>query len=153
MASYNFVDHWRFDAPLDIVWNEIADPLDWPAWWPSMERVEEIEPGDAQGVGALRRYTVKGALPYRVSFDMRTTVIDVGVRIEGEATGDVRGRGCWTFSADEKTTHVRYDWSVETTKRWMILLAPVKGPLIAWNHHAVMHRGQQGLAARLRSRS
>ena len=153
MSSYNFVDHWHFDAPLDVVWNEIADPLDWPAWWPSMDRVEEIEPGDAQGLGAVRRYTVKGALPYRVSFDMRTTVIDAGQRIEGVASGDVQGRGCWTFSADEKTTHVRYDWIVETTKRWMILLAPVMRPLVAWNHHLVMRRGQDGLAARLRARS
>jgi hypothetical protein len=49
-------------------------------------------------------------------------------------------------------THVRYDWIVDTTKRWMILLAPVARPLFAWNHHAVMRRGQEGLAARFRSR-
>jgi hypothetical protein len=152
MASYTFVDHWHFDAPLEFVWNEIADPLDWPAWWPSMVRVEDLEPGDAQGLGALRRYTVKGALPYRVAFDMRTTVIEVHQRIEGEASGDVQGRGCWTFSEDEKTTHVRYDWIVDATKRWMILLAPVARPLFEWNHHFVMRRGQRGLAARLQSR-
>src|SRR4030095_15720870 len=103
MASYTFVDDWHFDAPLDIVWNEIADPLDWPAWWTSMERVDAIDPGHAQGIGRLRRCAVKGARPYRVSFDMRTTVIDAGVRIEGEASGDVQGRGCWTFIADENT--------------------------------------------------
>jgi hypothetical protein len=106
MPSFSFVDHWHFDAPLDAIWNEIVDPLDWPSWWPSMERVEEIEPGDERGLGAVRRYTVKGALPYRVTFDMRTTVVDVHERIEGEALGDVRGRGCWTFSGDDKTTDV-----------------------------------------------
>jgi Polyketide cyclase / dehydrase and lipid transport len=149
MAKYRYEDNWIFNAPLETVWNEIADPADWPSWWPSMQRVEQVAPGDALGVGAVHRYTVKGALPYRVSFDMRTTVIDTFRRIEGEATGDVQGRGIWTFGDDDGAVRVRYDWIVDTTKRWMVTLAPVAAPLFGWNHHAVMRRGQRGLAQRL----
>jgi len=152
MASFNFVDHWEFEAPIDVIWNEIADPLDWPAWWPSMVRVEELEPGDEAGLGAVRRYTVKGALPYHVSFDMRTTIVDPHRRIEGEAAGDVQGRGVWTFSEHDNTTHVRYEWTVDVSKDWMVLLSPIMRPLFAWNHHFVMRRGLQGLTERLRSR-
>jgi hypothetical protein len=152
MASFNFVDHWEFEAPIDVIWNEIADPLDWPAWWPSMVRVEELEPGDEAGLGAMRRYTVKGALPYHVSFDMRTTIVDPHRRIEGEAAGDVQGRGVWTFSERDNTTHVRYEWTVDVSKGWMVLLSPIMRPLFAWNHHFVMRRGLQGLTERLRSR-
>jgi Polyketide cyclase / dehydrase and lipid transport len=154
MARFSFVDHWEFSAPIDVVWNEIADAAKWPSWWPSMARVEELEPGDEQGLGAVRRYTVKGALPYRVSFDMRTTVIDVHRRIEGEALGDVAGRGRWTFSADgTTTTRVSYEWTVDVQKAWMVLFAPIMRPLFGWNHHHVMRRGLQGLTSRLATRS
>jgi len=152
VASYTFVDDWQFEAPIGAVWNEIADPLDWPAWWPSMERVDELEPGYEAGIGAVRRYTVKGALPYRVSFDMRTTVVDPHRRIEGEAAGDVQGRGVWKVSANDKTTQLRYEWTVDVSKGWMVLLSPIMRPLFAWNHHFVMRRGLQGLTERLRSR-
>ena len=152
MASFSFVDHWHLDAPIDAVWLEITDPLDWPSWWPSMQRVEEIEPGDAQGIGAVRRHTVKGALPYRVSFEMRTTVVEEHQRLEGEATGDVHGRGRWTFSGNDKTTDVTYEWIVDVTKDWMVLLAPIMRPLFGWNHHFVMRRGLKGLTTRLAAR-
>jgi len=152
MASYHYVDEWQFRAPIEAVWNEISDPLDWASWWPSFLCVEQTGPGDAQSVGAVHRYTVKGALPYRVSFEMRTTVVEKHRRIEGEALGDVRGRGIWVFSTDGKMTHVRYDWIVDTTRPWMIQLAPVLAPLFGWNHHFVMRRGLEGLKARLQSR-
>ena len=152
MASYHYVDEWHFLAPIEAVWTEISDPLDWASWWPSFERVEQTEPGDERGVGAVHRYTVKGALPYRVSFEMRTILVEKHRRIEGEALGDVRGRGIWVFDGDEQLTHVRYDWIVETTRPWMILLAPIARPLFGWNHHRVMRRGLEGLTERLRAR-
>jgi hypothetical protein len=152
MASYHYVDEWHFHAPIDAVWTEISDPLDWSGWWSCFERVEQTQPGDERGVGAVHRYTVKGALPYRVSFEMRTTVVDKHRRIEGEALGDVRGRGIWTFEGDEKATHVRYDWIVDTTRPWMITLAPLLRPVFGWNHHFVMRRGLEGLTARLQLR-
>jgi hypothetical protein len=46
-------------------------------------------------------------------------------------------------------TIVRYDWNVETTKRWMNLLTPIARPLFEWNHNVVMNWGAEGLAKRL----
>jgi hypothetical protein len=154
MASFAYTTIWHFKSPLALVWNELADPLDWPSWWRSMERVDQTTPGDALGVGAVHRYTVKGALPYRLAFDMRTTVVETHSRIEGTAMGELEGQGVWTFSEeeDESMTHVRYDWSVVANKPWMKLLAPVARPLYRWNHDAVMRAGEQGLRARLATR-
>ena len=46
-------------------------------------------------------------------------------------------------------TVVRYDWSVDVTKPWMVWLAPLLKPVFKWNHDAVMRAGGVGLARRL----
>jgi hypothetical protein len=69
--------------------------------------------------------------------------------LEGIAKGELQGRGLWQLSSEDSETIVRYDWSVETTKRWMNLLAPIARPLFEWNHNVVMSWGAKGLAERL----
>jgi len=145
MGQYAFTTHWRFDAPIEAVWHEIAHPLGWPKWWRGVERVEEIAPGDANGLGSLRRFTWKSRLPYRLTFDLRCTRVEQHRLIEGQAVGELEGCGRWTFGAERSGTLVQYDWSVTTTKPWMNLLAPFARPLFAWNHDVVMEWGQEGL--------
>ena len=58
----------------------------------------------------------------------------------------------WAVGNSQTTvrlTTVRYDWKVETTKRWMNLIAPIARPLFSWNHDVVMGWGGEGLAKRL----
>jgi uncharacterized protein YndB with AHSA1/START domain len=150
MADYNFVTLWRFDAPLEAVWDLVYRSEQWPAWWRGVERVEVLEEGDANHVGGVRRYTWKSRLPYRLSFDMRLARVEPLSVIEGEAFGELSGRGLWTFSSAGGVTDVRYDWNVETTKPWMNLLAPLARPLFKWNHDVVMGWGAEGLARRLK---
>ena len=68
--------------------------------------------------------------------------------IEGEAIGELTGKGRRQLSADGDVTTVRYDWNVSTTKPWMNLLAPVARPVFKWNHDVVMGWGAEGLAKR-----
>jgi hypothetical protein len=78
-------------------------------------------------------------------FDMRTTRIERHRVIQGVASGELEGTGVWTFSHANGITTVRYDWNVDTTKRWMNRLAPIARPFFQWNHDVVMTWGQQGL--------
>lgn len=149
MKDYEFVTVWRIKAPVERVWNEIYHSEAWPSWWKGVESVEEVRKGDEQGVGSIRRYTWKSKLPYRLSFDMETTRIEPPTQLEGVATGELQGKGLWRLSTEGDETVARYDWKVETTKRWMILLAPVARPVFKWNHDVVMSWGAQGLAKRL----
>lgn len=149
MSQYHLVTEWHLDAPIDGVWAALTTPQEWPRWWPFVQAVVELEPGDADGVGSLRRYTWSSKLPYRLSFELRTTVLERPTFIEGVAAGDLNGRGRWRLTAIGDTTRVQYEWTVTTEKSWMNALAPVLAPVFAWNHDQVMRAGGEGLARHL----
>jgi hypothetical protein len=149
MTRYEFITQWELSAPIDRVWDEIYHSERWPEWWKAVEAVEQIAPGDASGVGAVRRYTWRGVLPYRLTFEMTTTRVEPRVRLEGIASGELSGQGCWHFSNRDSMTQVRYEWKVETSKRWMQFLRPVARPLFEWNHDVVMRWGFEGLKQRV----
>lgn len=152
MADYRFVTHWYIEAPLPQVYDAVFDSLQWPRWWRGAERVEEREPGDADGIGSVRRYVWKSRLPYRLKFDACTTRIEPLVLLEATASGDLEGVGRWFFSQHGATTTVRYEWHVRTTKIWMNLAAPVARFLFRKNHDALMQNGAEGLAELLDAR-
>ena len=149
VKAYEFVTVWRVKAPIESIWNEIYHSSEWPAWWKGVESVVEVRKGDERGVGSIHRYTWKSKLPYRLSFDMQTIRIEPPQLLEGIAIGELEGRGLWQLSTDGSETIVRYDWNVETTKRWMNLLAPIARPVFEWNHNVVMNWGAEGLGKRL----
>jgi uncharacterized protein YndB with AHSA1/START domain len=152
MADYQFVTIWRVDAPVERVYEAIRESDKWPEWWPGVKKVEELQAGDAEGVGNLRRYTWKSKLPYELVFEMRTTRVDPPRLLEGVAVGELDGVGCWTLKETAEGTEVRYDWRVKTTKAWMNVLAPIARPFFQWNHDVVMGWGGEGLARRLGAR-
>ena len=149
MAEYQFSTVWRVEASLQEVWEVFSHPDQWPEWWVSLERVTENKKGDGLGIGALHRYTWKGALPYRLTFDINVLNIQPCSLLEGEACGEVEGRGVWSFVELGKETLVRYDWNIRTTLRWMNYLAPLAAPAFRWNHDTVMREGARGLARKL----
>jgi hypothetical protein len=149
MANYEFVTLWRFKSKLEPVWEMIYHSDRWPTWWKGVEAVSLVREGDASQIGSIYRYTWKSKLPYRLKFDMELTRVEPLSLIEGKAIGELSGEGLWSFSYDGDVTTARYDWKVETTKRWMNLLTPVARPFFKWNHDVVMRWGAEGLARRL----
>ena len=90
---------------------------------------------------------MEGALPYRLTFDMRVRRVEPPHVLEGRASGAIEGDGCWSFVADGARTIVRYDWHIRTHVRWMNWLEPLGRPLFRWNHDVVMREGAKGRAA------
>jgi uncharacterized protein YndB with AHSA1/START domain len=148
-GRYALQTQWLLDAPIERIWDALLAAEEWPRWWRYVESVELLSPGDAGGIGALRRYTWSSRLPYRLTFDMRTTALSRPRFLEGSARGDLRGTGRWTLSAEARGTGVRYEWTVRTAKRWMNVLAPILAPVFEWNHDQVMAEGGRGLARHL----
>lgn len=153
MAEFRFVTVWRIEAPLIEVCDAIFRCRHWPQWWRGVEKVEEIDPGDAGGIGSLRRFTWKGRLPYRLTFDILVTRAVPLEVLEGRASGEVEGVGRWRFFREGSVSVVRYEWHVRTTRRWMNLVAPAARPLFKWNHDQLMRQGELGLARLLNARA
>jgi uncharacterized protein YndB with AHSA1/START domain len=147
--QYAFVTEWTLAAPIGAVWSELSRPEAWPEWWPGVVRVELVEPGDAAGLHAYRRVTMKSALPYALTFTVRTVRLDEPTAIEVQADGELRGTGLWLLRPTAGGTIARYEWNVETTKPWMRWLAPIARPIFARNHDVIMRWGLDGLRRRL----
>jgi uncharacterized protein YndB with AHSA1/START domain len=148
-TDFHLVTDWALAAPAGAVWEALTKPEDWPDWWPAVERVELVEPGDDDGVGGYRRFTWRTALPYRMRFGMRVIRVEPMSVIEGWADGELSGVGRWTITPYGAGTHVRYDWYVKLNNKWMRTLAPLLRPVFTWNHDRVMAWGYEGLARKL----
>ncbi|GAA3526922.1 SRPBCC family protein [Zobellella aerophila] len=152
MATFSMVSIWQIAAPIEEVYRVIRHSSHWPAWWRGLERVEQLNPGDDNGIGRVYRYHWKSRLGYRLCFDIRVVRHRSPRLIEGIASGDLQGTGRWQLSELGETTQVRYEWRVRTTRLWMNLTAPIARPIFVWSHNAVMADGAMGLAQRLNAR-
>ena len=147
---YEYVSHWRFDAPLEAVWRELMAVEDWPAWWPYVMRVETLKPGDARGLGAVHRIDWSSRLPYGFTLDVEVVEVERLRCLRAQARGDMEGTGLWELWQDAAgATCVRYTWCLVLHTRWMRLAAPLMAPVFRWNHEGVMRGGQRGLARHL----
>ena len=148
-SQYHLVTRWKLSAPVSAVWAELLHPESWPQWWKGVIAVTLLEPGDSNGIGACRRMTWRSALPYRLTFNMRTVSIEPRSLIEAVAEGEITGTGLWQLTRVGGGTDVRYDWIVDVTKPWMRTLHPIARPLFSWNHNVVMEWGRKGLERRV----
>ena len=149
MAEYSFVSVWQLAAPVGRVWDELSRVEHWPEWWTYVVQVEQLSPGNEQGVDAVYRMRWRTALPYSFLFEVRTTSFERARLWEAVSTGELEGTGKYDLSEDVGITTVRYYWTVRTAKAWMNLLAPLARSAFAWNHAVLMHSGGEGLANRL----
>ena len=150
MSEYEFITVWNLDASVEPVWNEIKQSETWSEWWKGVIRVQELTPGDGDGLGSIRRSTWKSALPYTLEFDSEIVRIEHHKLIEARAFGELEGTGLWQFFDEgNDKTRVQYDWRVKTTKPWMNFMAPLARPFFKWNHDVIMRWGEEGLKRRL----
>jgi Polyketide cyclase / dehydrase and lipid transport len=146
MTQYHFVTVWKYEAPVEKIWPILRDAEKWPSWWKGVRKVETLQPGDENGVGSVQRYTWRSQLPYNLVFDMRVVRVVPFKEIEGDASGELVGKGLWYLSREGSITRMQYNWDIATTKPWMNTLEPIARPFFAWNHDAVMRWGGKGLA-------
>lgn len=149
MTDYHFVSTWRLQAPIERVWEEIFHSERWPSWWKYVDHVDQLDPGDADGLGKRQHLVFTTRLPYRLGFDIQVRHLQPPTTLEAVATGELEGVGRWTLTPDDGGTLVCYQWDVRTARWWMNLAAPLARPAFTWNHDALMREAAQGLARRL----
>ena len=148
-AQFELVSHWHVAAPIERVWQAIKQTEEWPSWWPYVRSVQDLTPGDADGLGAIRHIAWSSRLPYGVAFDVEVVEMQRPRRLCGRAHGQLDGVGTWELTPDGDTTRVRYLWCVDLGSRWMRFIAPLAAPVFRWNHDGVMRAGARGLARHL----
>lgn len=147
--AYSFTTKWETNAPVGDVWEAIRNSLDWPKWWKSFISVTETTPGDAQGIGSVRKYTLQSPTRYKLTFDMLLTDRIEHKLLAGKATGELAGTGTWHFDTRNGKTYIECQWNVATTKAWMNIFAFLLKPAFQYNHRKVMKDGAKYLEQRL----
>jgi uncharacterized protein YndB with AHSA1/START domain len=127
MADYHYVSTWRLQAPIEQVWNAISDLEHLPAWYPAVQEVQTLTPGDEQHVGARVRYVIKGRLPMRLAFEATITRVVPPRELELRAEGELAGTGRWDLEQQDEVTSARYTWDVRTVSLWLRPQAPLTG--------------------------
>ena len=149
MPHFDLVSHWSIPAPVDRVWDALVEPEAWPQWWPGVIAVHQLKPGDATGVGSIRRIEWVGWFASRFVTEVEAIEVLRHDRLRGRSRGHLDGEGLWLLRADGGTTHITYVWRVTLVRGWMRWMAPLLAPVFRWNHRAVMRAGERGLVRRL----
>jgi hypothetical protein len=149
-TDYNFIDRWRVEAEVKEVADILEDAMSLPVWWPSVYfEVKEIEPGGEGGVGKLISLRAGGWLPYTLRIEFRTAESRYPNGFSMDATGDLEGKGVWTFTPDGPFVEVTYDWTVRANKPIIDKLSFLLQPIFRSNHNWTMRRGEESLKLEL----
>jgi hypothetical protein len=155
MASndYHFITHWRVEAPIEEVAEILSNGVDLVRWWPSVYlNAEELEPGDAEGVGRVISLYTKGWLPYTLRWQFRVTESRFPHGFTLEAWGDFDGRGIWTLEQDGPWVDVTYDWKIRAEKPLLRYFSFIMKPIFGANHRWAMAQGEASLKLELARR-
>ena len=151
--EYHIITEWHVKGNV----NEVADVLNnataLARWWPSVYLdVQEVEPGDKNGVGKVGRLYTKGWLPYTLRWTFRVTESSYPFGFKLEASGDFVGRGIWTFEQQGEYVKVTYDWKIYVEQPWLRRLSFLFKPIFTANHRWAMRIGEESLRLELMRR-
>ena len=148
--DYNFLDRWRVEGDVKEVADIIEDALSLPRWWPSVYfELKELEPGGEHSIGKLISLRAGGWLPYTLRIDFRTVESRYPHGFSMDATGDLEGKGVWTFEPDGSFVNVTYDWTIRANKPIVDQLSFLLKPVFRSNHKWTMRRGEESLKLEL----
>ena len=148
--AYHFVDRWRVEGDVKEVADILEDAGSLPRWWGSVYfAVKEIEAGEAHGIGKFISLHAGGWLPYTLRINFRTVASNYPHGFTMDATGDLEGKGIWTFEQDGDFVNVTYDWTIKANKPIIEKLSFLLKPIFRSNHNWTMNRGAESLKLEL----
>jgi len=151
--DYHFVSQWRVRGTVQEVTDILRSGRDLPQWWPAVYLdAQEIDPGDANGVGYTVAVYTKGWLPYTLRWTAKSVEARHPYGYTLEASGDFVGRGDWKFEPDGEYVNITYDWQIRTDKALLRYGAFILGPLYEFNHQWAMQQGEVSLKLELERR-
>jgi hypothetical protein len=151
--EYHFMTHWRVRGTVAEVSEIIGNAPDLVRWWPSVYLdVQELEPGDAQGIGKVVSLFTKGWLPYTLRWQFRVTKSRYPHGFTLAAWGDFVGQGIWTFEQAGPWVNISYDWRIRADKPLLRYFSFLLKPIFSANHRWAMRKGEESLQLELARR-
>jgi Polyketide cyclase / dehydrase and lipid transport len=148
--QYEFTTRWRVQGKADDVYEFISHPEHFPRWWPQVYlRVDELSPGEANGIGRRVRLLTKGWLPYKLRWESCCIESERPRRLAITANGDFNGVGVWTLEQDGGFVNATFDWRLTADKPLLRYLSFLFRPLFSANHRWAMARGEESLKREL----
>ena len=142
-TSYQVIEGWQLAAPLEAVWERIADLRSYPRWWPEFREMTILEKRGHVSVH------VKAPFPSKMRFELQTTRLDSPGTLEMQVNGDLNGYVRWMLEPVAGGTHLIFEGHLRADKLLLNVLAPIVRPLAAWNQTRMFRRGERGLRADL----
>ncbi|HEY4087629.1 MAG TPA: hypothetical protein VGM43_16930 [Bryobacteraceae bacterium] len=146
-GTYHFVSRWRVRATVPEVLDIIGQPLEYPRWWPSVY----LSAREITWAGSPARrvqFHTRGLLPYTLIWDA-AAVERTPEKVVIEASGDLEGRGVWSFSQDGDYVDITFEWDVDVNKTLVRYMTPVLRPVFEANHRWSMEQGESSLREEL----
>lgn len=145
MTNYRFQTVWWTPAPIEKVWETLANYAAWTTWWRGIRKVEVLRKGDESGVGTILRQGWRSRLPYTLVFDLEMIRLESRRVLEGRASGDLEGICKWMFTPANGGTEIRFDVNVRPGRWWMNLPVPFAPRIVRANFETIMCWGREGL--------
>lgn len=145
MAEYKFVDHWEIRAPIEQVYQTIADPRTYPRWWSDYDRITILKDTPFPYIGGRAELLVKSPFGYRLRLEVETVAADPPSFIATRSHGQLEGTGDWELREERGITYVTWTWIVRSNHRLLNRLERIAKPLFALSHVIVSGRGHRGL--------
>lgn len=140
---YTFRSVWRVRAGPDEVYGALERLLDYPVWWPQVQRATALDEEACE-------FVCRSALPFSLRFTVRQAVRDpAGGILEGSMVGDLEGFSRWTVVGASQQTTAVFDEQVVTNKPLIHWIGAVGRPALVGNHRWMMRQGERGLRSYL----
>ena len=145
--KYHFVSEWSVDAERSVVVHAVMDVTSWYKWWPGLVRSDIIEVvhGPHGYKGSKFAAIWRSSSGYKLHIRILITHYRASEFFGFDSSGDLVGKGSWTFTDAPGGTRMYIIWEVATTKAWMNILGPLLRPIFVYNHKSIMRKGEAGL--------
>ena len=144
--DYHFVSRWRVQSTIQEVSEILSNALDLPRWWPAVYLdVQQLEPGDEQGLDQVFSLHTKGWLPYTLRWQFRVTENRWPHGFSLQAWGDFVGQGVWALAQAGDWVNITYDWRIKADKPLLRTLSFILKPIFSANHRWAMRQGEKSL--------
>lgn len=150
--EYYMPTTWRVKGDVQEIYEICGNFLDYQRWWPSVYLNIAVAGVDEETGNEIYALLSRGRLPYKLRWNSCKTHEDPPHTISLKATGDLAGRGTWSFEQDGEYVNVRFDWYVNAEKPLLKYLSPIMKPIFRSNHYWAMGQGLDSLVKELERR-